>query len=449
MNAGNIYVALDIGSFTTKLIAAKVKEDKQTPIGVVSVPTKGVFRNKVKDSNLLTETIKNAVFKMKTEFQINVKSIGLVIPSNDFLFLQHQNEMVFDEPTLIQGCHLKDLELDMYEKVNTSNENISVVTIIPKKFVLDNSLESIFPIRINASSILFQADVYGVSKENLYPYLGPIEEAGLKVIHMLPSVIASSYGALMKDEVISGTCILDIGADSTSLTIFSNRQVKFLEIVDFGSHNLTKIIESKGNLSYNEAELLKKLLMSSIDFTNENNINQSILTVFNRKNIPEIVARSIVSEMIDEMNKFLSQVSGIISENELSSKFGYYVFSGGGSEIYSFEKIAKSFLEKECYVSKPKYEGVRHSMYTNAVGMIDFLSLMEAIFNEKYDMADAYIEELDFLSSNSDEDVKENILDDIDIDLNESNIKKSKSSDSNTNENETYNFFDTFFEKNN
>ncbi len=416
----NIYAAIEIGSFITKLVVCKIKNDRQIPIGIVTTQTKGVYNNKIKSEKDLIETIKTLIYKMKSEYEISITSVGLVVPSNNMLLLNHENEMVFPSESTICGKHIKQLVSDAYDKISEINPEVSVVSIIPKNFIVNNSKETIFPLGMNANKLKLISTIYAVNKEILYPYINIFEKINISIMHLLPNIVASSYSALKREEVENGTCIVDIGADSTNITIFKDRNIVFLENLSFGSHYFTKIIEKQLKISYAEAENLKKILFSSNSFLGKET-NKFALNVLKVNSMSETYLIETYELLQASLENFINAIKDSITTNDLDKLFDYYVFIGGGCEIYGIDKCSKEILNKECYTSRPTFEGVNHGMYTNVVGMIDYLTFLEAIFDDKYVMAKVAIDNLDFFDEYDYNDGNEVFLSDIELEKNNKN----------------------------
>ncbi len=408
----NLYVALEIGSFITKLVVSKINDERQMPIGIVTVKTKGVYNNKIKNQKHLIETIKKAIFKMKSEYQINVTSVSLVINSDDIMCLQETNEISFDKETSIEGQHLKKLEINLYNKINENNNEILVTTLIPAKFTINDSLTSTFPIGLKANKINCLFNIYGVQKDVIYPYIDAVEKSGLKAIHILPSVIASSYSALNQEEVQAGTCILDIGSDSTTLTVFKNKKIDLLYKFNFGSHYISQIIESSLRCTYDEAEIIKRTLLSTIPIE-ELKTNATAIQFLETYNSSLQNLKALVEKVHNYATNFLQDVKNFADVNINPNNFSYYVFIGGGSEIFGLCDYAESILEKKCYVYQPENEGLKYSIYTNIVGTIYYTYITEMLFGESYNMAEISIGKSDYFSkierNNTDLDVESKV----------------------------------------
>jgi cell division ATPase FtsA len=85
-----------------------------------------------------------------------------------------------------------------------------------------------------------------------------LERAGLSVIDVVPSSIASAATALSAADRERGAVLLDVGANTTDVAIYEAGEVVRTDVIDFGGVTLTRAIATRFGLSLAEAEFLKR-----------------------------------------------------------------------------------------------------------------------------------------------------------------------------------------------
>ena len=83
-----------------------------------------------------------------------------------------------------------------------------------------------------------------------------IRAAGLTVAEVLVSPIALADAVLRPDEKRSGCAIVDMGAETTTVTVYSKNLLRHLIVLPIGGANVTQDIMSK-KMEWDEAEALK------------------------------------------------------------------------------------------------------------------------------------------------------------------------------------------------
>lgn len=84
------------------------------------------------------------------------------------------------------------------------------------------------------------------------------ERAGLRVIDVVPSALASAASMLQAPERLRGTAVLDVGAGVTDVVVYEDGAVIRSDTIDFGASELTAEIATRFGLALAEAEFLKR-----------------------------------------------------------------------------------------------------------------------------------------------------------------------------------------------
>jgi cell division ATPase FtsA len=84
-----------------------------------------------------------------------------------------------------------------------------------------------------------------------------IESAGLRVLDLVPTPLASAAATLSADEREHGVALIDLGARATSLAVYRDGNLVLSHVVDFGGADLTSSIAAHLGISVDEAEFLK------------------------------------------------------------------------------------------------------------------------------------------------------------------------------------------------
>jgi cell division ATPase FtsA len=85
-----------------------------------------------------------------------------------------------------------------------------------------------------------------------------LERAGLSVIDVVPSSLASAESALDAAARENGVALLDIGASTTDLVIYERATIVKTEVIEFGGATLTSEVATRFGVSIAEAEFLKR-----------------------------------------------------------------------------------------------------------------------------------------------------------------------------------------------
>lgn len=130
---------------------------------------------------------------------------------------------------------------------------------------------------------------------------------------------------LTKDDRRNGCALVNIGADTTTITVYNNDSLRKLAVLPLGSRNITRDLCNE-QISYDQAEAIKmsRGYKSQIQET-------------------EPIDNNTVNEIIGgRMCEILQNVKFQIEES--GELIGKIIFTGGGSRLKNFELLIEEYL---------------------------------------------------------------------------------------------------------
>ena len=264
-------VAIELGSSKMTGIAGKknldgsiqvlacVKENSSTFI------RKGVVYNIDKTAQCLTSIINKLEKQLKTTItQVYVGVGGQSIRS-------------------IRNVIAKDLTgesqvtQDMVIELMDSNRNVNY----PDQEILDAAVQEY---KVDSQ---YQLDPVGIQcmriegnflnilqRKTFYKNLNKcFETAGINVAEMYLAPLALADSVLTETEKRSGCALIDMGADTTTVSVYSKNILRHLAVIPLGSNNITKDIAS---LQMEESDAEKMKLKYGSAYTDNNEIDNSM-----------------------------------------------------------------------------------------------------------------------------------------------------------------------------
>ena len=160
------------------------------------------------------------------------------------------------------------------------------------------------------------------------------DPVGVNVAQMFISPIALADSVLTETEKRSGCALVDIGADTTTVSVYNKNVLRHLAVIPLGSRNITKDIAS---LQIEESDAEKMKLKYGCAYTDNADIDNNL-------KLPIDADRSVDSR------KFIEIVEGRLEEiienvwNQIPSDYyeklllGGIILTGGGSNFKNIEK---------------------------------------------------------------------------------------------------------------
>ncbi|MBR5325753.1 MAG: cell division protein FtsA [Prevotella sp.] len=331
MAAKDFIVAIELGSSKMTGIAGQKNLDGSIQILAVvkedssSFIRKGVVYNIDKTAQCLTSIIKKLETQLKTEItQVYVGVGGQSIRSV-------KNVIAKDLPS--ETIVTQDMVIELMDaNRNMKYQDQEILDAAVQEYKVGSQLQ-LDPVGIQATHL--EGNFLNILERNsFYKNLNKcFEVAGISVAEMYLAPLALADSVLTEAEKRSGCALVDLGADTTTVSVFSKNLLRHLAVIPLGSNNITKDIAT---LQMEEADAEQMKLKYASAFTDNNEIDNDL-------------KYSIDTDRQVESRKFIEIVEGRLEEiienvwYQIPSEFydkllGGIILTGGGSNMKNIEK---------------------------------------------------------------------------------------------------------------
>ena len=209
----------------------------------------------------------------------------------------------------------------IHDATSTPIRNYETVDIVPRAYYVDK-VESPNPVGMFASSIKIKVNVI-VAKPSLKLNLNRVMSFGVPVKDYIVTPLAVAEQILSESDRELGCMLVDMGAETTTVTIYKNKALIYLSTLPLGGRNLTRDVMTGKNVLEETAENVKKNINNPLDPANVSNV--VIEGVNSSEAANYISART--GEIIANINQQLAYAG--ISSNDIQS----IVLIGGSAHI--------------------------------------------------------------------------------------------------------------------
>ena len=331
MAAKDFIVAIELGSSKMTGIAGRKNLDGSIQVLAVvkedssSFIRKGVVYNIDKTALCLTNIVKKLTTLLKTEItQVYVGVGGQSIRSV-------KNVITKDLPTDTKVTQNMVIELmDSNRSMTYADQEILDAAV--QEYRVDQQYQ-LDPVGIQCQRL--EGNFLNIlERKTFYKNLNKcFETSGIQVAEMYLAPLALADSVLTEAEKRSGCALIDLGADTTTVSVYSKNLLRHLAVIPLGSSNITKDIAT---LQMEESEAEKMKLKYGCAYTDNNDIDNNL-------------KYSIDSERQVESRKFIEIVEGRLEEiienvwYQIPSEYydkllGGLILTGGGSNMKNIEK---------------------------------------------------------------------------------------------------------------
>lgn len=390
----HIYTSIDIGSDTIKLVVSELYKNKLNLLAASSVKSKGIKKGLITDVEQASASVKKAFNEIEDMLGINIKKVIASVPSYFAEFSMIRGEiLIHREDNAITGDDVIEvLQTAMKSKLDPNKE---MVTIIPIDFNVDDKKGIKEPKGLVGTRLGTRAIMATTPKKNVYSVVSLLEGIGVEVVDISLDSIGDIYAFKNKEIDEKVGAIINIGAETTSVSLYNKGIIVKNSIIGMGGRNIDNDLAYMYKIDLKDAVRLKekfafahKMYASPNDeyeVTNDN--GEKII-------IKQLEASEIVMSRIEEILTLARKEIRILTEKPIE----YIIVTGGVSSSLHFEYLVQDILGKNARIGNVKLLGIRNNKYSSVVGNIVYFIHKLKLKGKDYTMVSN--SDMELLSSN-------------------------------------------------
>jgi cell division protein FtsA len=368
MNSNEIYVSLDIGTSSVKVIIGEMVNDTLNIIGVGNVKSEGLRKGSIVDIDETVHSIKKAIEQAERMIGMDISQVIVGIPGihvtlqpcHGVVAVSSQNREITNEDVT------RVIEAAQVVSIPPEREIIGVVA---KQYIVDGLDEINDPRGMIGVRLEMEGTIITSSKTILHNTLRCVERAGLEILDIALQPLAVGSFALSKDEKNLGVTLLDLGGGSSTIAYFEYGQLKATSVIPVGGDHITKDISIGLRTSTEDAEKIKiKHGHAFYDDASEDEVfSVPIIGSDQHQQFNQLEISDIIEARMEEIFDLVAQEMKRLGIRDLP---GGYVLTGGVANMQGVLELAEEILQARVRIAAPDYIGVREPQYTTAVGLI-------------------------------------------------------------------------------
>lgn len=328
-------VAIELGSSKITGIAGKKNLDGSISVNAVVKENasqcirKGVVYNIDKTGQCLT----NIITKLKKQLKHEISHVYVGVGGQSIRSVKNVIVKELPGETIITSDMINEL---MDANRNMTYQEQEILDAATQEYKVDNQY-SIDPVGIKANHL--EGNFLNILwRKSFYDNLNNcFEKAGIAIAEMYLAPLALADSVLTEAEKRGGCVLVDLGADTTTISVYYKNILRHLAVLPLASANITKDIASL-QLEEKDAEAMKLKYASAYTDNNEidNNLSYPLdadRTIESRKFIEIVEAR--VEEIIEN-------VIYQIPPEFIDKLLGGFILTGGGSNLRNIERAFRN-----------------------------------------------------------------------------------------------------------
>lgn len=379
----NIIVGLDIGTATISLVVAELLPDNQINIiGAAESEARGMDKGGVNDFESVVKSIQRVLNKVELMTEHRIEKVYLSISG------EHIGSRIEKGMGTISDDEVSQEDVDQVihtaKSVKIGDEQ-RILHVIPQEFTIDSQKEITNPVGL--SGMRMEANVHLITchSDMAKNISKAVERCNLKVEQFVYSGLAASYAVLSEDERELGVCVIDIGAGTMDVAIWTGGVLRYSEVFPYAGKLVTSDLAFAFGTPPSEAEQIKvKYGCAALAELDNKDEMLSVPTVGGRP--ARVVMRSTLTEVIEpryaELMGFVNQSIMKVQEDLQAAEIKHQlaagiVLTGGGAQIEGIVHCAERVFRNDVRVGKPLNIGgltdyVNQPSHATVVGLLHY-----------------------------------------------------------------------------
>ncbi|EGO5084524.1 TPA: cell division protein FtsA [Enterococcus faecalis] len=374
-----MYVGLDIGTTSVKVVVAEYIEGQMNIIGVGNAKSDGLNRGIVVDIDQTVQAIQRAVRQAEEKAGIQIKSVNVGLPANLLEVESCQGMIaVSSESKEITDEDVRNVASAAL--VRSTPPERQIVAILPQDFTVDGFEGIKDPRGMLGVRMEMFGVVYTGPKTIIHNIRKCVEKAGLGINELVITPLALTETILTDGEKDFGTIVIDMGGGQTTTSVIHDKQLKFTYVNQEGGEFITKDISIVLNTSFNNAEALK--INYGDAYPERTSANEEFPVDVIGKSEPVRVDERYLSEIIEaRVEQILRKSKEVLDEIDAFELPGGVVLTGGAASMPGIVDLAQEIFEANVKLYVPNHMGLRNPVFANVISIVEYSAQLNDIYH--------------------------------------------------------------------
>ncbi len=374
MAIGDIIVGIDIGTSKVCCCLGQINKFNQVEIlNSSSVACEGLKKGKIVSQDAVARAIRFAISDIEATQDFIIKSAYVNINGMYVSIFKTKYSIKLEDK--YAGVSQKDIDTIM-KNVGKMQipEGQQIIDIVPSKFITDSRITD-DPIGIFTDFLEAELDVI-VADKNVVKSIGiAMQKAGLQIDGIVTNGFAMKDIVLSDEEKSDGVLLLDIGAGTVDISVFKNNGILFADSIPVGGDTITNDISIGLEISYQEADKLKKQYGLSRVAYIDNDYSITLSTYTGDEKSKTVKCSELVEIIEARVEEIFELVKERINSNGLQNSITSCVIAGQGiNSINKSEKTAEDILKTPVRFGNSKTANLIKSECVGAYGIVKYVS---------------------------------------------------------------------------
>ncbi|MBV7389818.1 MULTISPECIES: cell division protein FtsA [Enterococcus] len=379
MAKAGMYVGLDIGTTSVKVVVAEYIDSQMNIIGVGNAKSEGISRGIIVDIDKTVRAIQRAVKQAEEKAGIQIKSVSVGLPANllevepcqGMIAVNNESKEISDEDVR---------NVASAAMVRSIPPERQIVALLPQEFTVDGfegikDPRGMIGVRLEMFGLVFTGP-----KTIIHNIKKCVEKAGLIVAETVITALALTESILSDGEKDFGTIVIDMGGGQTTTAVMHDKQLKYTHVDQEGGEFVTKDVSIVLNTSFNNAEALK--INYGDAYPGRTSEDEEFPVDVIGKTEPIKVDERYLSEVIEaRVEQIFRKAKDALDEIEALELPGGIILTGGAASLPGIVDLAEDIFGTSVKLHVPNQMGLRNPVFTNVISIVNYSAELNDVYH--------------------------------------------------------------------
>ncbi len=358
----DLVVGLDIGTAKVMVVVAELLPNGELRVaGLGSAPAHGLKRGVVVNIDATVQSIQQALKEAEMMADCKITHVYTGITGGHIRGQNSTGMVIVRDKEVTQVDVARVVETA--KAINIPNDQ-RLLLVEPQEFVIDGH-EVKEPIGMSGGRLEVKVHIVTGAQAAAENIVKCVRRCGLEVNQLVLNPSASSHAVLTEDEKDLGVALVDIGAGTTDVSIFTDGSIRHTAVIPIAGDLITSDIAMALRTPTKDAEeikvefgVAKQLLADASEQLEVPGLGDRAPRMLSRQALA-----GVIEPRVEEIYSLVHQVIRESGYEELLSSG--IVICGGAALMPGMVELGEDIFLKPVRKGIPLYQGALHDMVAN------------------------------------------------------------------------------------
>ena len=331
MAAKEFIVAIELGSSKMTGIAGQKNLDGSISVLAVAKEDSSAFIRKgvVYNIDKTAQCLQGIVKKLEAQLKTQIKQVYVGVGGQSIRGVRNIVAKDLPAGTIVTDALVDEL-VDANRNMNYSDQEILDTAV--QEYKVDSQYQQ-DPVGIQCTHL--EGNYLNILQRKAFykNFNKCFEVAGIAIAEMLNAPLALADAVLTEAERRSGCALIDIGADTTTVSVYSKNILRHLAVIPLGGANISKDIAT---LQMEESDAEKMKLRYASAFTDNNEIDNNLKYSIDQDR--QVESRRFIEIVEGRLEEIIENAWYQVPSDYCDKLLGGIILTGGGANMKNIER---------------------------------------------------------------------------------------------------------------